>query len=56
MAYTPSTPWSVDYLSMSPEQKSVTKYVFYKRLSDIVSEWRNADKTGRWKVSFIHYK
>ena len=52
----PSTPWSVDYLSMSPEQKSVTKYVFYKRLSDIVSEWRNADKTGRWKVSFTHYK
>ena len=52
----PSTLWSVDYLSMSPEQKSVAKYVFYKRLSDIVSEWRNADKTGRWKMSFIRYK
>jgi len=52
----PNTFWSVDYLSMTTQQKSVVKYVFYKRLSDVVSEWRNADKTGRWKMSFIRYK
>ena len=52
----PSAFWSVDYLSMTTQQKSVVKYVFYKRLSDVVSEWRNADKTGRWKMSFIRYK
>ena len=52
----PATLWSVDFLSMTPNQKAVVKYVFYKRLSDVVSEWRNADKSGRWKMSFTRYK
>ena len=52
----PNVLWSVDYFSMTMEQMSVIKYVFYKRLSDIVSEWRNQDTTGRWQTAFVLYK
>ena len=41
---------------MTTAQRAVVKYMFYKRLSDVVSEWRNADKSSRWKMSFTRYK
>ena len=48
--------WGADFLSMTTDQRAVVKYLFYKRLSDVVSEWRNADRSGRWQMSFIRYK
>jgi len=52
----PSSFWGTDFLSCSTEQRSVLQFVFYKRLADVVSEWKQADKNGAWDTGFVRYK
>ena len=53
----PHTMWGVSFLSMNDVQKSVTKYLFHKRLADVVSGWRDIDHSANpWTVAFGMYK
>ena len=52
----PDTFWGVSLRDMPSSQQGVATFLFRKRLSDVVSEWKNTDKGGKWQTSFVIYQ
>ena len=52
----PESMWGVPYMSMTSQQQDIVRFLFYKRLADIVSDWKNKNPSGPWVVAFQRYK
>ena len=52
----PESMWGVPYMSMTSQQQNIVRFLFYKRLADIVSDWKNKNPSGPWVVAFQRYK